>query len=291
MFLITGANGALFGRPVLDRLRQLAPDTDIVAGTRDPDSAPDLAQTGVAVRRVDFDDSASLKSAFAGVKAALINGTNYGTPADRRGGQHAAAIRAATEAGVERIVYTSWPDPDRYPLPLMADFANSEALLRKLSPGATILRTTYGLAQAVARDVTTAVASGTLSVPAAQARTAPAHIDDLAEATARVLALATDEHRGKLYTLTAADSIDWADLARLASTIGGIPVEYQSISDDQFTSTATTQGVPADLAEMLLGVYRAFRAGWTGTPTGDLATILRRTPRPALDAVSAAVTS
>jgi MFS family permease len=34
------------------------------------------------------------------IPAVLVNGTNYGTPADRQGGQHAAAIRAAAEAGV-----------------------------------------------------------------------------------------------------------------------------------------------------------------------------------------------
>ena len=39
MFLVTGANGALFGRPVLDQLRRLVPDAGIVAGTRDPGSA------------------------------------------------------------------------------------------------------------------------------------------------------------------------------------------------------------------------------------------------------------
>jgi integrase len=37
-------------------------------------------------------------------------------------------IRAAAEAGIPRIVYTSWPDPELYPLPGMADFAASEAL-------------------------------------------------------------------------------------------------------------------------------------------------------------------
>jgi NAD(P)H dehydrogenase (quinone) len=289
MFLITGANGALFCRPVLDQLRRLVPEAEIVAGTRDPGSAPELAATGIEVRRVDFDDPASLASAFAGATAVLINGTNYGTPAGRRGGQHAAAITAAAEAGVPRIVYASWPDPDLYPLPQMSDFAGSEALLRSLSPDATILRTTYGLAQAVGRDVTAAVAAGALSAPAGRARTAPAHIDDLTEATARVLA--ADEHRGKLYTLTAADSIDWADLARLASTISGTPIEYQPISDDQFTAAATAQGIPADLSSILLGVYHAFRAGWTSTPTRHLARILRRAPRPALNAVSAVLTS
>ncbi|MFE9327202.1 NmrA family NAD(P)-binding protein [Nocardia sp. NPDC052278] len=284
MFLVTGANGELFGRPVLDHLRRLVPEADVIAGTRDPGS---VAATGVQVRRVDFDDPTSLATAFQGVTAVLINGTNYGTQAERRAGQHAAAIRAAVEAGIGRIVYTSWPDPEL--LPSMSDFAESEALLRSLSADATTLRTTYGLAQTVGRDVTTAMASGTLAAPAGQARTAPAHIDDLAEAAARVLA--SDEHRGKLYTLTAADSIDWTDLAGLAATTTGKPIEYQSITDDEFASNLIAQGIPSAVVDTLLGVYRAFRAGWTSTPTNDLATILRRTPKRAIEAVAAVITT
>jgi NAD(P)H dehydrogenase (quinone) len=104
----------------------------------------------------------------------------------------------------------------------MSDLAESEALLRSLSTEATILRTTYGPAQTVGRDVTTAMAAGILAAPAGQARTAPAHLDDLAEATARVLT--SDQHRDKLYTLTASDSIDWTDLAALAATTTGKPI-------------------------------------------------------------------
>lgn len=287
MFLVTGAGGSLFGRPVLDQLRRLVPADRIVAGTRDPAAAAGPRAAGVQVRRVDFDDGASLAPALAGVTAVLINGTNYGTPADRRGAQHARVIRAAAEAGVPRIVYTSWPDPGRYPLPGMSDFTESEALLRDLSPGATILRTTYGVAQAAGRDVTTAIAAGTLAAPAAGARTAPAHLEDLTEAAARVLA--GGGRPGPLCTLTAADSIGWADLAGLASELAGKQIAYQAITDDQYTAAMAAEGVPADLAGMFLGVYRAFRAGWTSTPTGDLAAILGRSPKPAISAVAAAL--
>lgn len=287
MFVITGANGALFGRPILDRLRQLVPAHQIIAGTRHPEYADELRGLGVGLRRVDFDEPSTLAIAFTGATAVLINGTNYGTPGERRGPQHTAAIRAAVDAGVERIVYVCWPDPERYLLPMFSDFAESEALLHQLAPEATILRTTYGLAQTVGRDVTEAVASGILAVPAARARTTPAHIDDLAEATARVLT--SDQHRGQIYTLTAGDSIDWTDLARLASTISGRPTDYQPVRDDEFTVRSQAQGVPAPMTELLLSVYRSFRAGWTSTPTDHLATILGRAPRPAIDAVAAVV--
>jgi NAD(P)H dehydrogenase (quinone) len=54
MFLVTGASGSLFGRPVLDQLRRLVPAGQIVAGTRDPATASALRAAGFDVRRVDF---------------------------------------------------------------------------------------------------------------------------------------------------------------------------------------------------------------------------------------------
>ncbi|MQY17463.1 NAD(P)H-binding protein [Nocardia macrotermitis] len=287
MFLVTGVGGELFGRPVLDGLRRLVPDVDIVGGTRDPEAVGALAGSGIALRRFDFDVPDSMMAAFDGVTAVLINGTNYGTPAERRGVQHAAAIRAAVAAGVPRIVYVSWPDPEQYPPPMMSDFAASEALLRNLSGEATILRTTYGLAQTVGRDVATAIGAGVLAAPAGRARCAPAHIDDLAEAAARVLV--DDRYRGRCCTLTSADSVDWDDLAELAGTIAGRRIEYRPVGDEEFLNMVVSQGISGEMADVLLGVYRAFREGWTGTPGGDLGEILGRVPRPALDAVSAVV--
>jgi hypothetical protein len=40
---------------------------------------------------------------------------------------------------------------------------------------------------------------------------------------------------------------------------------------------------------MFLGVYQAFRACWTSTPTDDLAKIIGRTPKPAIGDVAAAL--
>ncbi|HEY3687582.1 MAG TPA: NAD(P)H-binding protein [Streptosporangiaceae bacterium] len=283
MIVITGAGGALFGRPVLDALLKLVPADRIIAGSRSPGQAAWPAD--VRVRRLDFDDADSLAAGFAGARTVLVNGTNYGTPPDHRRAQHARALRAAVAAGAARIVYTTWPDPDRSPLPSMADFAESEALLRGLPVDWTILRTTYGLAQTVGRDVTTAIATGVLAAPAEGARTTPAHIDDLAEATARVLA--SDGHAGRRYTLTAADTVDWPDLARLASRIAGRPIAYRPISDDAFTDAMRAQGVPDATAELLLAVYQAFRQGWTADPAPDLGALLGRAPRTAIDAVAA----
>ena len=68
--LVTGAAGNL-GRQVLDALLE-AKAGPIVATTRTPEKLADYAKRGIEVRRVDFNDPASLKSAFAGAERLLL---------------------------------------------------------------------------------------------------------------------------------------------------------------------------------------------------------------------------
>ena len=105
----------------------------------------------------------------------------------RRAQRHAAAITAAAESGTGRLVITTWQDLDHCPLPEVSDYPATEARARAARIPLTILRLTSDLAALVARDVRWAVAAGTLTAPAGQARITPAAIADLAEATANVL--------------------------------------------------------------------------------------------------------
>ncbi|MBU1304013.1 MAG: NAD(P)H-binding protein, partial [Alphaproteobacteria bacterium] len=72
--LVTGAGGQL-GRIVVEELLAKGA-TKIVAGTRDTAKLADLAARGVEVRKVDFNDAASLPAAFAGVGRLLIISTD-----------------------------------------------------------------------------------------------------------------------------------------------------------------------------------------------------------------------
>ena len=102
--LVTGASGNL-GRLAVEELLARGA-TRIIAGTRDPSKLSDLAAKGVEIRKVDFNDPASLPAAFAGVERLLIVSTDgIGT----RVAQQTAAVDAAKAAGVKHIVYTSAP--------------------------------------------------------------------------------------------------------------------------------------------------------------------------------------
>jgi NAD(P)H dehydrogenase (quinone) len=287
MIVITGGNGP-FGRRVVNNLLSRMPAGEFVVSVRDPAAAADLRARGVTVRHGDFDHPESLPAAFAGADTVLVNGTNYGTPPDTRGRQHAAAIRAARQAGARHIVVTSFPDPERNALPMAADAAGTESVLAQSAVQWTVLRMVYGMDQALARDVRWAEAAGELVAPAADARTTAATLAELAEATATVLT--SDQHTNRTYELTGPDTIGWDDLAALAATRTGKPIRYRPASDDEFRAFAVGLGFPnrPDAISGLLDFYRAFRSGWASTPTNDLAHLLARPPTPSLEAVRAA---
>jgi NAD(P)H dehydrogenase (quinone) len=287
MIVITGGNGP-FGRRVVNNLLSRVPAGDLVVSVRDSAAAADLRTRGVTVRQASFDLPDSLLEAFAGAETVLINGTNYGTPPDVRGRQHAAAIRAALRAGARRVVVTTFPGPERHALPLAADADGTERLLAESAERWTVLRTVYAMDQALARDVRWAESAGELVAPAADARTTAASLDDLAEATANVL---TGDHHAQIYELTGPDTIGWDDLASLAADRTGKPIRYRAVSDEEFRAFAVSLGFPERAAALdgLVDFYRAFRAGWARTPSDDLARLLGRAPIPSLDAVRGAV--
>jgi NAD(P)H dehydrogenase (quinone) len=282
VILVTGANGR-YGRSVIETLLARMPSEDLAVSVRDVAKAADLASQGCDVRHGDFDQPETLSDAFAGAETVLINGTNYGTASDVRARQQAAAIGAAEAAGVTRIVVTTWQDLDNCPLEMASDFPGTEKLAAVSAPAYTILRLTYGMATALARDVKSAVAAGILSAPAGDARATPAAAADLAQATANVLAEAG--HAGRTYELTGPEPITWDDLASLASTLAGQEIRYCPVSDDEFRAQVTAAGWPPAAVEMLIAYYGALRDGWASTPSPDLGDLLYRAPASSLEAV------
>ena len=138
------------------------------------------------------------------------------------------------------------------------------------------------MADSIARDVVWALRAGELRAPAGRARCTPAAVPDLIEATARVLL--GSGHEGRRYELGAARAIDWNDLAALASSIGGRPIEYHAVGDDEYEAELRAMDLPEAVVTGLLAYYAAFRSGWANRPHPDLETLLER---PALDPLEA----
>jgi len=135
--LITGASGN-FGGMTVKRLLKSMHAGDLILASRQPEKLAEYAQLGCTVRFADFDEPGSLTAAAQDAQQMLlISGHKVG----HRIKQHGNAIRAAKQAGVQRIVYTSYfgSDADNTAL-VCIDHHGTENILKGSGLEYTILR-------------------------------------------------------------------------------------------------------------------------------------------------------
>ena len=137
--LVTGASGQL-GKRVVELLLERSGATRIIAATRKPEGLAALKTRGVEVRAADFDDEASLGSAFRGVERALLISTDSLGEPGKRQRQHAAAVKALAAAGVQHVAYTSIINPVGSLITISVDHATTEVELEKSGLHHTVLR-------------------------------------------------------------------------------------------------------------------------------------------------------
>ena len=78
MIIVTGASGQ-FGRATAQRLISRVPRGELILTTRKPEILADFVAQGAQVRYADFDDPATLPTAFAGgTKMLLISTARVG---------------------------------------------------------------------------------------------------------------------------------------------------------------------------------------------------------------------
>lgn len=276
MILVTGALGGLGGL-VLQRLAQRA---DVIAGSR----TPDRVAADLPVRRVDFDDPASLATGFKGADVALLISAGYGED-DVVIARHGAAIDAAEQAGIEHIVYTSLTAAGDH----LAFALPHRWTERRLMTGRahwTILRNGI-YAEMSIPGALEAAATGRLSGPLGQGRLAAVAREDLADVTAKILA-DHSAHRGKIYELVGEHAIGGADIARAVAAATGKDITYEPGTLAQLRNTLVESGVPGWQIPIVVSTYANISAGFLASTNSALTSLLDHPPRPALDVISAA---
>jgi NAD(P)H dehydrogenase (quinone) len=281
--LVTGASGA-YGRSVIDHLLAAGvPAASIVAGARTPSSIDDLAARGVVVRRVDYDDAASIVTALDGVdRVLLVSGTEFG----RRVAQHTAVAQAASDAGVQLLVYTSAPHADATPLGIAQEHAATEAAIRSLGVAHTFLRNGWYFENYTAQ-IPTYVELGAVYGSARDGRISGAARTELAEAGARVLT--GDGHEGRTYELGGDQSFTMTQLAAAVADASGRPITYQDLPVEQFETILVGAGLPGPVAATLAQADDAIAQGALEIHTGDLSRLLGRATTTITDAVRGAL--
>ncbi|MEW9552806.1 NAD(P)H-binding protein [Nonomuraea sp. NPDC050783] len=286
MIIITGATGRL-GSLIVQELLRRVPAERIGVSVRDPGRAAALLASGVRVRRGDFTEPGTLAAAFEGATQVLV------VSADATGheavARHTAAIDAARAAGAERILYTSHQAAAAHSLfAPMPDHAATERYLAATGTPFTALRNGF-YASALPHLLGRALESGELVAPADGPVSWTAH-DDLAEAAAAVLA-GERRYEGPTPPLTAPDALDLEDVAAVLTELTGRTVRRVVADDDEWAAELTGHGVPAEQADLLLGMFRAARRGEFATTGTTLRDLIGRPATPARVTLEQAVTS
>jgi NAD(P)H dehydrogenase (quinone) len=252
--VVPGASGKL-GKLVIHEL--LARGTsNIIATTRTPDSLAEFAAKGVDVRMADFKNPATLADAFeGGTRMLLISTLDVGS----RVPQHGAAVEAAKVAGVQHVIYTSWPDPQHSVAAVSPDHAGTEEVILKSGLKYTFLGN-YSYSELLMFSLPKALEGGTLYGAAGTGRAAHVTRQDCAYAAAGVLEHAA-LHENKRYLVSGPQAYSRTEIAALASEITGKKLSYVDLPPEDFKKALVGAGMPEGFAQMFLSFELAIKGG------------------------------
>lgn len=251
--IVTGASGHL-GSRVVELLLE-GGHTALVATTRTPDQLAQFAARGVTVRFADYDQPDSLAKAFEGADRLLLISTDaLGIPGQRLN-QHRTAVKAAEQAGVRHVVYTSMPNPvPDNPIIIASDHHRSEQALDASGMGYTILRNNF-YTEILLNSYEQALKLGSHIHANGQGKVGYVTREDCARAGAA--ALAADFNGRRVLDITGPDAVSDVDLAHLFSTMAGRSIPNVEITPNAMLTNMTGAGVPQPVAAM----YTSFAAG------------------------------
>jgi len=260
--LITGASGQLGRRAAELVLEAGAAAGNLVLVTRSPDKLADLEARGAEVRFGDFADPASLPAAFEGAERMLLISA---TDLERRVQQHSDAIRAAAEAGVRHIVYTSGlaSEPGNPAAVAPSHYATEQSLAAHGIDWTILRNSLYAEYQAI--EAQRAIETGKLVHNRGEGGVAYVSRDDCARAAAAVLV--GIGHENVVYDITGPERYDASDLAKLYSELGGREVAAVVLDDEQFVAglIENAEGEDDHLrygAELVASFGRSIREGY-----------------------------
>ncbi len=275
MILVTGSTGQL-GKTTIEFLLRKMPAKNIAALARDEFKASGLIAKGVDVRVGDYEDPASLISAFKGIdKLFFVSGSDVA----RRQEQHKNIVNAAKEAGVKHIVYTSFArknETESNPLGIVAAaHIETDKLIKESGiPYTIMLNGLY--ADVLPMFFGNKVLDSGIFLPAGEGKAAYITRNDIAEAAANILA--GDGHEKKEYVIANTENYSMHDAAEILSDISGKYVSYLNPTVEAYTDTLSKAGVQREYIDMFTSFSEAISQGEFETPVTDMKKLLGRTP-------------
>jgi NAD(P)H dehydrogenase (quinone) len=262
---VTGVTGGLGGR-VARRLAARGVRQRMVA--RDPGRAPALAGADTATG--SYDDPEGLRRAFDGTQTLFMVSASEDPDRLRL---HANVVGAAADAGVERVVYTSFfgAAPD-CTFTFGRDHWHTEELIRASGLRHTFLRDNLYvdfLPRMVGVD-------GVIRGPAGEGRMAAVARDDIADVAVAVLL--AEEHDGRTYDLTGPEAFTLDEAAAELSRAAGRTIAYHAETMEEAFASRASYGAPDWEVAGWVTTYAAIANGELEAVSDDVAAVAGHPP-------------
>lgn len=282
--VVVGATGNLGRLVVEDLLGSGVVAERIIATGRNTDKLADLAERGVSIRRLDFDDPETIDGVMStGDRVLLVSGSDVG----QRQRQHQAVIDAAVAADVAQLAYTSGPKARTSTIKLMTDHRLTEEGIEASGVPATILRNGWYF-ENYTDQLGTFLEHGAILGNAGGARISAATRADFAAAATAVLTGPLDDHLGRVYELGGDTPITLPDIAAAITAATGQTVVYADLPAADHLATLVGAGVPEAFAEILVDIDQNAANGALEIEGHELSTLIGRPTTQLADAVAAA---
>lgn len=253
MILITGSNGHL-GRLVVDQLVDAVGVSNVVATARSLDKIADMAERGIAVRHLDYDDPSSIAAAMEGIEQVLlISGSEFG----KRVEQHGAVIDAAAAAGVAHLAYTSVTGAATSSMMVAPEHKATEELLDAADLVTSCLRHSWYI-ENYTEHLAPVLENGAIIGAAGDGQVSAATRADYAAADVAVLTDPnlwgqTIELGGTPFTMT--------EYAAAVSAVTGDTIGYVDMPAEDLRSAYVAAGLPEPMIDFMVDVDLGIKRG------------------------------
>lgn len=275
--LVTGATGH-YGRAVLKSLLNKGLESkNIYAMVRDQAKAAELESLGITIVVGDYEDYDSLIKAFSGIdKLLFVSGSEM----KNRITQHKQVVKAAKNAGIKHIFYTSQQhksdDRDSPIYFIIKSHLATETAIMNSGMNYTILRNALYM-DMLPTFLGKKVLEDGIFLPAGEGKIAFTLRSEMAETAAVILT--SNGHKDKIYEISGS-SISFTEIAEKISQIKGHNITYLSPDSRVFINSAVKKGAPRMLIKMLAGFAQAAQEGELDSRSSQMEKILGRKPSP-----------
>ncbi|GAC1434569.1 MAG: SDR family oxidoreductase [Thermoanaerobaculia bacterium] len=270
MILVTGAGGTV-GSEVVKQLQSSG--AKFRAAYHSPEKAAAARAKGIDTVVIDLNRPETLRDALRGVDKLFLLSAGGGTSQIE---QETRATEAAKAAGVKHIVKLSVWGAETEGFSFAKIHRAVEKVIEKSGLAWTFLRPNGFMQNMANYNAGTIKEQGAFYGSVGDAKISHINVKDIAAVAVKVLT--GTGHENKAYSLSGPEALSYSDVAKKLSAASGRDVKYVNLTDEQLKGGMTGAGIPADYADALVDLNRAYRKDIAGKVTDDVKRVTGRDP-------------